>query len=452
MCSNPFNRAKHTYFKRNLRPTTVRQVEHGRANNIALAVGTFLCNTCRRDVSRLIPAQVPVQNNAPNALADIAPDSDAEIMPDAEAGNAVIPGAGNSPDIVPMHIDELENSSEQTDMAITSRSGSGEYIDKIDFMNGLNKLVPLLGVEKIDIRKIEKSHSYCRNMTQEISSKLGEKIFGLSTLDTSTHSDVPDPNAEHEIVSQLKRKFTETSDKHVKVQILSVLPSTWSARKISKEFNTSKHMALLTKALVAENGILCEPKRRAATNYISQDVKNHVINFFLADNISQPCAGKREYVTIDENNQKVRKQRRLVLMNLEEAYALFKQENIGQKIGFSTFATLRPKECLLALHSCGTHAVCVCQYHQNVKLIFEPMKRMFNMDTYRDLFSKMMCNEPTDECWVMECDQCPGIDAMEQYLAGIIENNEIDDVSYKQWITQTGKSSAYLSNLCIAVK
>lgn len=410
VCCNPYGIERHVNCKRNLRRVSVKLAELASTKNIDVAFGTFLCNNCRLKMYK---------------------------VPDA--------GASNARDVVLMDIDEQEDRGEQTDNGSSSR----EFIDKRQFIDGFNKLLPLIGVQKVDIRKIGKSHSYCRNMIQEITSKLGEKIFDLPAMTTSNEIDLPE--SEQEIVNQLKCKFNTTTDKHTKIQILSVLPSTWSVRKISNVFKTSRHMGLLTKALVEENGILCEPKKRAATNYISDDVINRVINFFLSDNISQPCAGKRDYVTINENNEKVRKQRRLVLMNLEEAYALFKRENIGKKIGFSTFASLRPKECLLALHNYGTHTVCVCQYHQNVKLIFEPMKRMFSMETYRDFFSKMLCVEPTDECHLMVCDQCPGITAMEQYLTEVIERNEIDDLSYKQWIFQTGNSLTVLRNVYVAL-
>ena len=39
-----------------------------------------------------------------------------------------------------------------------------------------------------------------------------------------------------------------------------------------------------------------------------------------------------------------------------------------EKIGFSKFPELRPQHCVLAGAS-GTHAVCVCTIHQNVKLM-----------------------------------------------------------------------------------
>ena len=53
-------------------------------------------------------------------------------------------------------------------------------------------------------------------------------------------------------------------------------------------------------------------------------------------------------------------------MNLKEAHSLFKADG-NPNIGFSTFAKLRPQQCILAGPK-GTHTVCVCIYHYNVKL------------------------------------------------------------------------------------
>jgi hypothetical protein len=397
-------------------------VERARTAGIVVAVGTVICDNCRTNIIKKTPGifAIPRPIGAHSARDYSAMDLDE--MPQAE-------------------MDAIDNIQQRahTSTSITERSVSRDYLDKKEFISALNKLLPLLSVEQIDIKKIDKSQSYCRYMLQQITTKIGEKVFGFSPTETTT--DGGESNADEEIVQQLKVHFTTTSNKHAKINILSILPQSWSVRKISNEFNTTRHLASLTKTLVREIGILCEPKKRAATTFISQELKQRVAIFFSDDNISRVCAGKRDYITIDENNQKVAKQRRLLLMNLEEAYALFKQENIGLKIGFSTFAALRPKECVLALHNVGTHAVCVCQYHQNVKLVFEPMKRLFNMESYRDLFTQMMCIESTIQCHLLQCNQCPGIEAMELYLADLMANNEIDEMSYKQWINQTGNYS-----------
>lgn len=81
--------------------------------------------------------------------------------------------------------------------------------------------------------------------------------------------------------------------------------------------------------------------------------------------------GKKDCVKIrDETGAKLCVQKQLMLINLREMHELFKTENENIKIGFSKFAELRPKNCILAGPK-GTHGVCVCLIHQNVKLMIE---------------------------------------------------------------------------------
>lgn len=69
-------------------------------------------------------------------------------------------------------------------------------------------------------------------------------------------------------------------------------------------------------------------------------------------------------------------------------YANFKNTHPNVKIGLSKFCSLRPKCCELA-GSSGTHSVCVCIYHQNIKLMLEGAN--MNVD-YNDLLSHMACD------------------------------------------------------------
>ena len=56
------------------------------------------------------------------------------------------------------------------------------------------------------------------------------------------------------------------------------------------------------------------------------------------------------------------------MSNLKEMYQLFKEKYPDKRIGFSKFADVRPKHCVLAGAS-GTYSVCVCTIHQTVKLM-----------------------------------------------------------------------------------
>ena len=71
----------------------------------------------------------------------------------------------------------------------------------------------------------------------------------------------------------------------------------------------------------------------------------------------------------DENGKRIHiKKKKLILSNLKELFNSFRLEHSDKKIGFSTFASMRPKHCILAGAS-GTHTICVCAIHQNVKLM-----------------------------------------------------------------------------------
>ena len=74
-----------------------------------------------------------------------------------------------------------------------------------------------------------------------------------------------------------------------------------------------------------------------------------------------------------------RKQKFLILSNLKEAYQNFKEKHPTMKIGFSKFAQFCPKECVLPCSS-GTHSVCVCTKHHNVKLMMAAIVQIFQHD------------------------------------------------------------------------
>lgn len=79
--------------------------------------------------------------------------------------------------------------------------------------------------------------------------------------------------------------------------------------------------------------------------------------------------GMKDWVSIrDETGAKIHRQKRLLLCNLKELYKLFRNINPEDKMGFSKFASLRPRHCVSAGAS-GTHTSCVCAIHQNVKLM-----------------------------------------------------------------------------------
>ena len=91
---------------------------------------------------------------------------------------------------------------------------------------------------------------------------------------------------------------------------------------------------------------------------MTPEVKKKVVDFYLNDENSRMLPGKKDCLSIRTENGKQKMQKQLVLCNLSELFAKWKSDPQNERIGFSTFATLRPKWCVLA-GAAGTHTVCV---------------------------------------------------------------------------------------------
>jgi len=162
------------------------------------------------------------------------------------------------------------------------------------------------------------------------------------------------------MINQLKAKFSVCTLASDKIQVLTVLPKSWSIRKTVEEFHASNYMVRRAKKLVKEKGIQSTPNPRSGKN-LPNDIVDNVKEFYCNDRVSRLMPGMKDFVSVLVNGKRQQIQKRLVLCNLKEAYEQFKQKYPDQKIGFSKFAELRPKECVLA-GSSRTHSVCVCVY------------------------------------------------------------------------------------------
>jgi len=235
-----------------------------------------------------------------------------------------------------------------------------------------------------------------------------------------------------EMIEQLKDKFLETTRMSEKLQILTVLPKSWSPKEIQQEFGVTLYMARKSKELVKEKGILSLPGPKLGHSLL-MEIVDLVKSFYNSEDISRIMPGKKDYVSVKVDDKRFHVQKRLVLGNLKELHSEFQQKYPDVKVGFSKFAELRPKHCVLA-GSSGTHAVCVCTIHQNVKLMLTAVG-FAEFPTYHDCLSKVMCTPPLPECCLNECESCPGIVPLRKELLTALDENDIEQVIYKQWVS-----------------
>jgi hypothetical protein len=126
---------------------------------------------------------------------------------------------------------------------------------------------------------------------------------------------------------------------------------------------------------------------------------------------------------------------------LKELHSHFKNLHPGVKVGFSKFASLHPRNCIMAGAS-GTHSVYVCTIHQNVKLMFEACKISelarigeHHLSAYQHSLSTMICNPPRTNCFFRDCSKCPGPTNLENTLEDVFTDNAIENITFKQWIS-----------------
>ena len=218
--------------------------------------------------------------------------------------------------------------------------------------------------------------------------------------------------------------------------MLTLAPQSWSIAKTVNEFQVTEHKVKLARKLMKEKGILgdIEPKLGKP---ISKEVEVRVKDFFQSDEYTRLLPGAKDYKSVKElDGQRVHKQKRLILMNLNELYENYKTKYPDDKVGLSKFCMLRPKECITV--GCrGTHSVCVCTIHQNVKLMLSALPTETSI-TYHDLIKMLVCSPIGKLCMIHRCPECPGIHVLQDYLESLFEANDIsadDPIHYKQWVT-----------------
>ena len=150
----------------------------------------------------------------------------------------------------------------------------------------------------------------------------------------------------------------------------------------------------------------------------------------ISDENSRLLPGQKDVVSIMTENGRIHMQKRLVLLNLKELHKQFKMEHPEHKIGFSAFATLRPKWCILAGAS-GTHTICVCTHHQNPKLKLESLKDKHDL-TCSILMAEAVCSMDSKTCMMHQCAVCPGKEYIKNKLKEFITS---DEVEFTQWVS-----------------
>ena len=121
-----------------------------------------------------------------------------------------------------------------------------------------------------------------------------------------------------------------------KVNILILAPESWSFSKTCNEFDVSEYLIKKARKLKNSKGILAETEKEKG-NVLSDATKLKVLEILKSDEFSRMCPGKKDCVSIKINAEKIKKQKRLLLVRLKKLYIEFKKYSPQLKIGFTKF-------------------------------------------------------------------------------------------------------------------
>ncbi|GBM27760.1 hypothetical protein AVEN_244135-1, partial [Araneus ventricosus] len=187
-CCNPFKKPGHGYHKKNLRTVNENLLRH----NANLHVGNKLCDGCHKATLKL-----PV------------------ILTRQEGWHS-------------------DSSKSQDDLNVPEVPLTPEKIETIET---LNKSLTAIEETPIKRKRLTEKHN------PETKIKKVTEAFRKKLLNLSPSTSQPDTakNYDNEIINQLKEKFNDTTDKSVRMQILTTLPKSW--KKIETEFVVSNFTA-----------------------------------------------------------------------------------------------------------------------------------------------------------------------------------------------------------------
>ena len=190
-----------------------------------------------------------------------------------------------------------------------------------------------------------------------------------------------------------------------------------------------KRKAVIAK-IAKSSGLSLSSKHKQSNGNtgIAKSTVDSVQEFYCQDSISRQAPGCRDFVIIKENGKKSKLQKKHLMWSLKETFGLFQKENPHVQIGFSKFCSLRPKNVLL--QAAMPRQVCLCQYHDNVKLLCDCLSKEIESfpsysGTFVDLF---VCDSTKEECMMNKCNKCPA------WLDTVKKDAPLDEVvQWQQW-------------------
>lgn len=323
--------------------------------------------------------------------------------------------------------DEDDNADQASELEL-----AGNFSDQnLAKLNKIRRLVGLQGVT-FGRRNSRGKIKLVKTSALEVQAAICE-LFGVSTAyeNPASIDTVKVANA----MDCLKRKL-QNAVRSERIKIAALFAESLSLEQLQESFSISNRGARIAKKLKDEP-VLAEPPKKTQPG-ISKNVEKAVQECYLSEDNSKQSANARDVCKIiDEDGRETFTTKRFLLKSVGEIYADFKNEekNKDIKVGRTKFFQLRPPQCKLLKET--KNQVCLCIYHENVRLLFDAVGLKFS-----DYVEYLVCNKDSKPCMFRRCDLCnterKESDFSEKLKADILAKSpryEHLDVPFNEWST-----------------
>lgn len=420
-CCKPFFKGSCSKKLKNVSPSFRKKLGKFLSSS-QLKVANSLCSSCSFKLQGLsidnLPLVEKVENMEVDNLQIIEPAEDVKIQGETRED-----------------LNDIENVDRENKTDLKEKKSS-----RVLVIENLNKsILPLLQTSPISFRQLRRNQNYIQSKSKEITTVMKNVLHMENDLNLQEQSEQQKQLEYYkEIIQQIQADFLKAENFNEKIQVIKRLPISMGPKEIFDILGptVSRYMINLAKKNLQFNNEMQQQSLIRGKKSISNEVIKRVQNFYLNDTISRELPGKNDCIRVFENGERKTKQKRLMLLSVNEAYELFKIEHSELKIGKTKFHEIRPKNCI-KLGPSTTHTVCVCIIHQNVKLMMENGKIAFatrkKLQTYKDCINLVICSNPEDACYTLRCKKCPGLSVLQSLIENSFEESGITEVKYKQW-------------------
>lgn len=193
----------------------------------------------------------------------------------------------------------------------------------------------------------------------------------------------------------------------------------------------------------ATNPSWWKTKTKKRKDAIPAVVKQRVQNFYLSPDISREVPDKRATIKIKEKGGKKVQilQRHNMMMTLDDAYRIYKEENPTDKIGMSSFAKFRPIQVKKVSET--NRRSCLCQTCCNAALKAEALNKFAKtlpdqhevMTKKQDVIDATVCpyvESPKPNCLNRSCKDC-GPAKLKELYHDLLNGNENTQITWNKW-------------------